>query len=980
MILSRLFPNNARTVLTATTALAAAILGTPHSYAADVTVSTLTHTSQTMVNGETLTVTHTGGITANPALRIPNNVTADKISNAGSIDSGNYGIYAYNGANIAHGIVNTGTLKGNSDAIYVLNGADIAGGIDNAGLISGKSGSSYGIRVYNNANISGGIENRDTGTISGGYYGIVSSHADISGGISNSGLIYGRARYGIDAYNSADIAGTIANTGTIKGGIYGAYIYKAHVTGGIENGATGTFTGNTGGITVYQSADIAGGIKNDGVITGNSYGAYVYRGDISGGIENRAGGLIHGGRYGVYNYVGNISGGITNAANATISGGNYGVYDYYNANIAGGIANAGTIKGGDIGLYVYRGSANISGGVANAAGARLTGGDTGIYVRSGHVSGGIVNSGLIAGGTRGIYAYRSSLTGGITNETGGTISGGGGTAIALTSLTATTPITITGGSIIGHVIDNAPANNRSPVTIGGDFKTQGNFSVSSLTVNSGATLEISSANTFTVNHMNPSAGGICFAVSSHNAGGFGKLVVNGAGKGLALANTSVSVDAAGTPLLNKGDALLIGDGNAAVTGGPGAVPQTVSDNSALWDFQIVNGTYGALHGDSTQLYLLTSFQPAGNGNSGVKSVLNALGNTPDPALSAIISHLNAASTRASYDDILSSTQPNVSGASYQAAQGSVNTSLGLVTKRLSIATQPAGLSAGNTVKMGDMEGWVQGFGGHAVQGAQDGLAGYRSNTGGVMMGIDTAERYASAKAGLAVSYAATSSAARDVNRTQSSVNSYQLTLYGEKDFAHDVYVRAMAAYARNETHTARHDVGGTPGLNAYGEFGANQYALRMAAGRGCVVNKALTVTPSILANLMHYDPNDYTETGAGGANLHVTQKPLNMAELGFGVNATWQFKLPNDMLLSPSLGLSYRHDLIGDRLESTSAFTGGGTAFASIGAAPARDRFSISPQLRLKARNGWETTVGYSAELRRNYVEHSGFLRVTWHF
>lgn len=728
---------------------------------------------------------------------------------------------------------------------------------------------------------------------------------------------------------------------------------------------------------------IAGQLSNSGIINSASLtGVRIEaNGDLAGGIVNT--GTIYGRYNGIYTiHTGaDISGGIVN--NGTVSSGSSGIYNY-KSDISGGIVNNGLIKAGNSGLGGYQGNV---GKLTNAGTISAVG--TGVWLMNGYYSGGIINSGLIKGGYGGIWLGRYGNGGapaGIINESSGTIDGGVKPAIFFKTLGVVSPIIINGGRIIGDVTDTLPSAGFSPVTIGGDFKTEGNFTVTSVTVNAAKTLEISSGNTFTVEHMNTSTDGtIAFEVSSHNPGGTGKLDVVGAGKGIDLTGMSITADVADAPTLTRGDKLQVGTGVTAITGGTGATPKPIADNSPLWAFSMVDGTYAGIGGNNTQLYFLVDFQPATRGNASADTVLKSLGTPTDPTLAQVVSNYNAATTYDAFNAVLASVQPDVAGISYQASQDVLNTSLDLVEHWLdgiSKRWEQNGLSSGNALISTDtdLQGWAQAFGGYATQGTRDNIAGYRASTGGIIIGVDTGEHSKKGKAGVAFSYAHTAATSHSVNHTQAGIDSYQLTGYGELKLSPTSFVHGMLAYGRANTETVRHDVGGVSGLNAHGTFGSDQYTARVVAGRGFLMSHDLTLTPQVSASWTHYVPQDYTETGAGGANLHVAQKSLNTAELGVGVDALWHFQQSNGAIITPELQLGYSYDLLSDNLETVSTFAGGGTAFTSPGPTPAHNRFNFSPQISWRATAGWSATLGYSLNYRQSYAEQSTFLRVETNF
>ena len=78
-------------------------------------------------------------------------------------------------------------------------------------------------------------------------------------------------------------------------------------------------------------------------------------------------------------------------------------------------------------------------------------------------------------------------------------------------------------------------------------------------------------------------------------------------------------------------------------------------------------------------------------------------------------------------------------------------------------------------------------------------------------------------------------------------------------------------------------------------------------------NGTTRFTPSFMTHYSLYSAQNYRETGAGGANLNVNSKSLEIFELGTNFELGWDFKLGNEKRFSPEIRAGYRYDLVGDR-------------------------------------------------------------------
>lgn len=166
---------------------------------------------------------------------------------------------------------------------------------------------------------------------------------------------------------------------------------------------------------------------------------------------------------------------------------------------------------------------------------------------------------------------------------------------------------------------------------------------------------------------------------------------------------------------------------------------------------------------------------------------------------------------------------------------------------------------------------------------------------------------------------------------------------------------------------------------ADGSFHASQFAAQAEAGRNIDVGTT-TLTPNVLAHWVNYNPGSYTETGAGGANLHVDGNTMNQVQLGVGLKAGWTLEDSSGSLIKPQLRAGYRYAVVNDAVEDTSAFTGGGGTFITQGAAPARSSVNLGGTIKLDTINNWEFTASYDFDYKADYVSNAGFLRAAYKF
>jgi outer membrane autotransporter protein len=416
-----------------------------------------------------------------------------------------------------------------------------------------------------------------------------------------------------------------------------------------------------------------------------------------------------------------------------------------------------------------------------------------------------------------------------------------------------------------------------------------------------------------------------------------------------------------------------------ITGtGSGAAPASESDNSFLYDFHLVaNGSNFDLKIDEANVVDAGS----GNGNYARTAdvLLKDLSGSSDPTINAIQTNIVNAGSEKEVEKLIESTQPSVSGGEMAGAMAFSDLSLGVSGDRLAALRTGAdsGIATGDIAR--GLHMWAQGFGARADQDARNGVAGYDADTWGAAVGVDSDSALGgNAVIGLAFSYGNTDVDNDDAANSESSVDSYQLTLYGNADLGNAFYLNAQAAYAWNSIETDRYNVGGT-GAHAHGAYDASTYAARAEIGHDISYGRAL-ITPHATADWTHFDPDSYTETGAGGANLHVAGDSLDIIEAGFGINASRAYRTSGGSYIEPKLHADYRYNFGDDQIATSSSFTAGGPAFRTEGAEAAPNRFTVGASLHYLSVNNWDLTASYDYDFRSNYGAHAAMLRAGYKF
>ena len=926
-------------------------------------------------NAGVITITNSGNISAHEAIDLGGGSLVLVNETGGQITGVTHAVEV-NSAN--NNSITNNAGAGITGDIILLGGADV---IVNTGDITGDI-------FLGNGN--------DTLTNDAGA--MITSNIHLSAGddtVTNSGTIDGRV-----LVTSGSDTITNSATGVIENLVSGDNTQSAiRITGGTLNGGLD----NDGRITaVYapavsvNGATVTGLIDNSGTIEGTepatNAGAglvVINGGDAAGGITNQASGIITGTSIGL-NITGNsdVSGEINNAgliSSEIHPDAAYGLSVGSSADVSGGIVNTGTIRGELAGVALAS-SGDISGGIVNSGTiSGEAGGFAGVYLSaSSDIFGGLTNQvGGVIEGKVGINVESSSaISGGIANS--GTIEGLNGVAINLEGLSTATPITINAGRIIGDVTDNAIANGFSDVTVtGSGFKTEGNFTVSDLTVNAGQDFTISSDNVVTLNDMSVSAGTLIYELG---AGSVAQLNVTGAGNDIDITGATIEAFNNGR-ILSDGDEILIGTGNTAVNGGTGQALTAITENSLLFDISVADGDQAEITSsvDDKELYLLIEKV----GSAGALAITEnakksgfateAFSGITDTKLLDVIAEVNSANTSEALEAVLQATLPQIDGGSFSAAQNVTGNTLRLVSDRLTIIRDgggASGISSGDITE--DLQMWGQVFGQKINQGQRKGIAGYDAITRGLTIGADTEGLHDNATVGVAVAYANTDVKSNSANNTRSDIGSYNISLYGDYDLNADTYLIGDIGYTYGDNEATRFNVGGVTGLNADSDYGSHQVEARLIAARD--YNPAqyedVRITPKAQVHYIRYQNEDITETGAGGAGLEIDSEALNILEFGVGVDVRKDYVQENGAILSPEVSVGYRYDVIGDAVQTTSTFSGGGPSFRTEGADPDQDTLNLGFGVGYTTPNNMEFTASYDYERKDEFNSNSAFIRI----
>ncbi|MFN7755573.1 MAG: autotransporter domain-containing protein [Holosporales bacterium] len=568
---------------------------------------------------------------------------------------------------------------------------------------------------------------------------------------------------------------------------------------------------------------------------------------------------------------------------------------------------------------------------------------------------------------------------------------------------------------VNHAVNletgNITVNPGSTLNIG-----TGNLASTGTLQNSG-TIMIAPGQSLTASTVAPSGlGSLSIGVRAAvgaNPASAGKLVLAGGGVDLDGATVAVAVDG-NSGFIPVGTTFTIIDANGALTG---ALPTDVTSNSILYKFSLSKNA-GDIVLTTTGSVASIATNP---NNANVANTLLNLGAITDATLAQTQNNLTNATNSAAANRVLESTLPTMDGGVSQSAFNVNNQVQGITTGRLehiregfnnrsgSIIRQNSFASSlSQSVRSDDSVGfsnasyntvaansdiramlgnnetrvsvsdnvWLQGFGQKATQNTRDFIQGYDATTYGIIMGADTHEIFDSGTVGIAFNYGKAKIDSKNAADARNNVDSYGVIVYGTHPVTETVFFDGQLGYNFNQIDSTRNNVGGT-GLTAKANYGANQYSARGLVGKDYQVGSGFMVTPTVSLTYTRLAVQGFTETGANGVNLKVNSSEYNILDLGLGVRAERVFTTASGMQIRPSAHAGYRYDMIGDKIQTTSTFTGGGPAFTTTGGEAQKSKFNIGGGIGVGTLHDWQLSAEYDYEIQTDYSAHSGFLRAS---
>lgn len=270
--------------------------------------------------------------------------------------------------------------------------------------------------------------------------------------------------------------------------------------------------------------------------------------------------------------------------------------------------------------------------------------------------------------------------------------------------------------------------------------------------------------------------------------------------------------------------------------------------------------------------------------------------------------------------------------------------------------------------------WGQVFGTNAKQSNSGGFNGYDAQSRGLSFGIDQEiEKDLLVGAALSINNTDISSTngAKKVN-----VDSYQLTLYGEKKYD-EYFVDGFVSGALNRFESDRRIA--LVGKTASVSYDGYSYSAKARVGMINRLENGFDIIPHAGLVYAYNSATDYQENGAGTLNLSVNNSSAEMLIGDVGVALSYDaefFKYK----LRPELKVSYGHDFMGNEQVSSANFVGQGALLNATNSKSDRNMIRLGVGTDIYSVDQFTLNASYLLEKRETYQSHTGLIKAKYNF
>lgn len=295
---------------------------------------------------------------------------------------------------------------------------------------------------------------------------------------------------------------------------------------------------------------------------------------------------------------------------------------------------------------------------------------------------------------------------------------------------------------------------------------------------------------------------------------------------------------------------------------------------------------------------------------------------------------------------------------------------------IQISSRTSAVASGDSaVQVG---AWVEGLVGKGEQKMRKSDAGFKSNTSGVTVGVDTELNDASI-IGIAGTFANTDVKMQDyLAGDKSKLSSYMLSLYGSYNFADNYVLQGSGSFGNNTIKNTNKRITNTGSVNAKSKFDGTAFGVKALVGYDYKLGAIGSVMPMAGLEYARFDAGNATETGAGVQNRSIKVKATDKLTAILGGKVAANIDL-GDYSVTPELHVFGGYDFKSTKAKSSIKFVDTTSNIQLSGVKAARTSFNVGGSITAKYDN-MEYGVGYDAKISEKYFGQQGSLKVRVNF
>jgi uncharacterized protein with beta-barrel porin domain len=168
--------------------------------------------------------------------------------------------------------------------------------------------------------------------------------------------------------------------------------------------------------------------------------------------------------------------------------------------------------------------------------------------------------------------------------------------------------------------------------------------------------------------------------------------------------------------------------------------------------------------------------------------------------------------------------------------------------------------------------------------------------------------------------------------------------------------------------------------SANANYSSNSYMARVRGGTTRHLGGNFNLTPEIGLTYIHDQDAKYAENGAGTMNLNVKRGGFDFLEIGTGINIGYQGITKGGTLFRPELKVLYGYDLIDQRGQSISSFSGQSSSFITTHTKYDPSSLKIIGSFQIEKIDLLSLNAEYGLEIKKYYTSNFISLRGVYKF